>query len=90
MKDLLLHSVLITTQCCFYQRIAAQISDSKNQNQMDLTVFDRAVKSQFPEWKGFATTSLRSREQILANVYNLDLSSCSLSTVPQGIFECKF
>jgi Leucine-rich repeat (LRR) protein len=55
---------------------------------MDLTVFDRAVKSQFPEWKGFATTSLRSRKQILANVYNLDLSSCSLSTVPQGIFEC--
>ena len=58
------------------------------QLKVETTMFDKAVKEQNKEWKGYANMYEGDRKRILEKIDSLDLSSNALLRLPKEVAEC--
>lgn len=60
------------------------------QGKVETAMFDKAVKEQFPEWKGYNFyKKTDERLEILNKIDSLDLSNNALLEIPKKISECS-
>jgi len=60
------------------------------QLKVETAMFDKAVKEQYKDWKGFTNTYEYDREEILNKIDTLDLSANALLRLPKEVSECKY
>lgn len=69
---------------------AALKKAEKMQTKVETAMFDKAVKEQNKEWRGYVNyTDKDDRKKNLEKIDTLDLSACALLRLPKEIADCK-